>query len=421
MTVCMLIWDYWPGREGGAQRQCRKLSHALAQNGVEVMVVTQRGHWLGRRAVSDRNTRIVRLGALAPLAALAIGMRKWKIRWSSRSHIHYQSAGKQRQAGPTTPFWWLARLSFMMAVTCLVLRNRRHMDLIHVHEANWIAGFASWLGAKAGLPVVCKVATWPCLSPLGPDVPFRAILRRWQKEPHFVALYNEMAEELKKAEIEPTKIHVIPNGVTIPDNPAPGQNDFNVLCIANFSQETHLKAYDILFRGWDLVRLRNGRARLIMVGGGDSSPWRTLARQLGCEDSISFAGSIADLDRFFIDTAVFVLPSRIEGMSNALLESQSWGIPAVVSAIPGNRAVVDDETNGLVVPMDDARALAAAIVRLLADPAFRARLGGQARQRMIRDFSIASVAARIASLYREIAAAEKTRRGGSKKAAQLPD
>jgi glycosyltransferase involved in cell wall biosynthesis len=108
-------------------------------------------------------------------------------------------------------------------------------------------------------------------------------------------------------------------------------------------------------------------------------------------------------------------------MSNALLESQSWGIPAVVSAIPGNRAVVDDETNGLVVPVDDARALAAAIVRLLADPALRARLGGQARQRMIRDFSIASVAARIASLYREIAAAEKTRRGGSKKAAQLPD
>ena len=418
MTVCMLIWDYWPGREGGAQRQCRKLSHALSQSGTEIQVITQRTHWLERRTVDDDDTRIVRLGVLAPLANMAIGMRKWKIRWSSASQVDCHSDKKQRQAGPTTPIWWLARLSFMIAVTWTILRQRRRPDLIHVHEANWIAAFASWLAARAGLPVVCKVATLPSLSPLGADVPFRASLQRWQAEPHFIALNSEMADELKRAEIDAAKIHVIPNGVHIPVRAAHLQNGFNVTCIANFNQESHLKAYDILIKAWQQVWARKPQARLTMIGGGDCLPWRNLARRLGCADSIAFVGSIIDLDRFFIASDVFVLPSRTEGMSNALLETQSWGIPAVVSDIPGNLAVVIDGGNGLVVPVNNVGALAEAILRLLADPGLRIRLGRNARQRMSETFSLPIVSARIEALYREMIASGKENLNGI---CQLPD
>jgi glycosyltransferase involved in cell wall biosynthesis len=407
MTACMLIWDYWPGREGGAQRQCRKLSQALAQRGVRVLVITQRSRWLSKKSFSDQGTRIIRLGMFAPLAAVAIWLRTWKVRRTSTDPGKSPGNKKQRLAGPTTPFWWLARLSFMAAAAWFIFRNRRELDLIHAHESNWIGGFASWLGVRAGLPVVCKVATWPCLEPMGPDVPFRATLRHWQRRPYFIALNGAMAEELKNNGIAAEKIRVIPNGVLIPAQPALCQNDFNVLCIANFNQENHLKAYDVLLKAWKQVHLRNPRARLTMAGGGDSRPWRNLARQLGCAVAIAFVGSIPDLDSYFKSTAVFVLPSRIEGMSNALLETQSWGIPAVVSDIPGNRAVVRDNANGLVVPVDDAAALAEAILRALADPGLRTRLGRQARQRISENYSLPVIAARIMEFYQEMTGAGK--------------
>ena len=405
MTVCMLIWDYWPGREGGAQRQCRKLSHALSQSGTDIQVITQRTHWLERRTVDDHDIRIVRLGGLAPLANMAIWMRKWKIRCSIERQVGSQSDKKQRQAGPTTPIWWLARLSFMIAVTWTILRQRPRPDLIHVHEANWIAAFASWLGARAGLPVVCKVATLPSLSPMGADVPFRTSLQRWQSEPHFIALNSDMADELKRAEIDTAKIHVIPNGVEIPPEPVAPKDDHDVLFIANFTQGSHLKAYDILLNAWSIVHKQDHAARLVMVGRGDDRPWRKLAIDLHCRDSVFFSGFIKEPDEFYRQSTVFVLPSRKEGMSNALLEAQSWGIPAVVSAIPGNLAVVDDGINGLVVAVEDAEALAAAILRLLADRELRTQLGNQARHRMIKDFSIAAVSALILGFYQQITAA----------------
>jgi len=409
MTICMLIWDYWPGREGGAQRQCRKLSHALSRQGTSILVITQRNSWRGRRTIVDQDIPVVRLGMLAPLAAVAISIHKWKTRWT-RANYEYGpgAAGPGRQWGISTPFWWLARLSFMFAVKKYLGRNHRDVNLIHVHESNWIAGFAAWLGAEVGLPVLCKAATWPCMTPMGADVPFRSSFRDWRLRIHFIALNSAMAAELRAANIHASRVHVIPNGVEIPSEYASVQTNREVLFIANFTQGNHLKAYDILLNAWSRVHKRDRAARLVMVGSGDNRPWRKRALDLDCGSSVFFSGFAERPDDFYRCAAVFVLPSRREGMSNALLEAQSWGIPAVVSAIPSNLAVVDDEINGLVVPVEDAGMLAEAIMRLTADPALRARLGNQARKRMTRDFSIAAVSARIAGLYLEIiSAAEK--------------
>lgn len=404
MTVCMLVWDYWPGREGGAQRQCRKLSHALPGRGINAIVLTQRAGWLDRREIRDQDIPIIRLGLFAPLAAVALRIHQWKSRRSATARAGRPSTAPARTWGISTPFWFLARLSFMVAAARYLARHRRALSLIHVYESNWIAGFASWLGQRAGLPVCCKTATLPCLAPLGPDVPFRAALLRWRLQCHFIALHGAMAAELQAARVIPARIHVIPNGVDIPSGPAaPGENR-DVLFVANFSQGPRLKAFDVLLTAWALVHRQNRLARLVMVGGGDSRPWRQLAVALGCDESIAFKGFSGDLAADYRRAAVFVLPSRTEGMSNALLEAQSYGLPAVVSAIPGNRAVISDEDNGLVVPVDDAPALAAAIVRLLQDAPLRAKLGIRARQRAMEDFSFALVAGRIHDLYVTLAA-----------------
>jgi glycosyltransferase involved in cell wall biosynthesis len=86
-------------------------------------------------------------------------------------------------------------------------------------------------------------------------------------------------------------------------------------------------------------------------------------------------------------------------LSNALLEAQSRGIPAVVSDIPGNRMVIEEGENGLIVPVADAKALARAILRLRADPALRARMGVRARERVRQRFSLETVTARLEEVY----------------------
>jgi len=75
------------------------------------------------------------------------------------------------------------------------------------------------------------------------------------------------------------------------------------------------------------------------------------------------------------------LPSRFEGMPNALLEAMAAGLAVVVTdASPGPLEVVEDGVNGLVVPSDDAQALAVALERLAANSALREQYGAMARQ-----------------------------------------
>jgi glycosyltransferase involved in cell wall biosynthesis len=186
----------------------------------------------------------------------------------------------------------------------------------------------------------------------------------------------------------------------MPPKAAEPERHHRALYVGNFSQGSHWKAFDVLIKAWRRVVAAKPSASLVMVGGGDSTPWKRLARTLGCDGSIVWCGPTADPGPHYVNAAIFVLPSRIEGMSNALLEAQSHGLPCVVSGIPGNTAVVAHGVNGWVVPVGDDQALAAAILALLNDSACRMRLGNAARTRAGRHFSLDAVVGRLAGIYR---------------------
>jgi glycosyltransferase involved in cell wall biosynthesis len=98
---------------------------------------------------------------------------------------------------------------------------------------------------------------------------------------------------------------------------------------------------------------------------------------------VVFEGFQTDPVRFMARASVFVLPSRFEGMPNALLEAMAAGLPVVVSdASPGPLEMVDPGVHGLVVPSENVEALAEALGRLMVDSELRERLGRAARQRL---------------------------------------
>lgn len=161
-------------------------------------------------------------------------------------------------------------------------------------------------------------------------------------------------------------------------------------------------------KGFDLLIGAAAKAtrpfRLVLLGEGPSGKsLRDLAGKLGVADRVEFAGFQANPYAWLRRTAVFVLPSRYEGFPNSLLEAMALGVPCIATRCPtGPEEIVTDGEDGLLVPVEDCGALAAAIDRLLGDPALRERLGDAARE-TVRAYDAPKIVRRFEALVEEVA------------------
>ncbi len=143
--------------------------------------------------------------------------------------------------------------------------------------------------------------------------------------------------------------------------------------------------------------------RLRVYGEGDlRGPMIARLDVLGVRDRVTFAG----FDRGWHDAAAgldaFVLPTRYEGMSNAVLEAAAAGMPIITTDIAENRTVLEDGVDALLVPPEHPRALAAAIHRMADSPELAVTLGAGARRRA-RRFSLSAMVEAHLALYTRLA------------------
>ena len=120
------------------------------------------------------------------------------------------------------------------------------------------------------------------------------------------------------------------------------------------------------------------------------------------EGLLQWLGHVSDMPALFQSVNAVILPSYREGLPKGLIEAGACALPLVTTDVPGCREVVEDGVNGLLVPVKDAAALAAAIARLQDDPALCARLGQAARQKALTEFDEKIVIARTLDIYREL-------------------
>ena len=132
---------------------------------------------------------------------------------------------------------------------------------------------------------------------------------------------------------------------------------------------------------------------------------KALAATLGVADRVRFLGWRSDRGALLAAANICVLPSRWEPFGTVMLEAWAAGTPLVAAASQGPSALIEDGANGLIVPVDDAAALAAAIQRLIAEPALRARLIERGRADYQQGFTRAAVTERMLALYRQLIAA----------------
>lgn len=400
----MVVWKFFPCSEGGAERQCRKIAAELSEQGHSCMVLTSRlKRGLLSYEVLPENYSVLRVGRYAWIEE-AFRKRFRRI----RNKISRSAADRTNDAVEfwlSLPFVWLSRLSFMFALRRFLKKNCKGIDIIHVHEAHWIAGAVGWACKGLGLPVVCKEADCPAIKKISYDAPLRRALARHRQQVDFIAMTEAIAESLQENGIGESRINRIPNGVELPGKKAAIKKKDDVVYIGNFTQGVQRKGFDILFEAWVLAQeLDQGKSRLVVLGAGNPDTWKKYLDQHGCLGSVYFAGSVKKVAPYLQQARLFLLPSRVEGMSNALLEAMSWGVPAVVSDIPANRSLIRHGINGWVVPVNDSRALADAVITLLADETLSLRLGRAARQDIEGSYTMTRIAARLVELYTKLIA-----------------
>ena len=203
------------------------------------------------------------------------------------------------------------------------------------------------------------------------------------------------------------RVSVIPNPF-VPPPPAPpgGPADGRtagpptLIAVGRLHRD---KGFDILLRAFALLREEHPGWDLTVLGEGEErGRLEALREELRLGGRVSLPGRVRDPYTFLRKATLFALPSRVEGFPLALCEALACGLPAVCADCAGGvRDIVEDGVNGLLVPKEDAPALARALARLMADESERARLALRAPE-VVGRFSPEKTFAAWESLLSEV-------------------
>ena len=162
------------------------------------------------------------------------------------------------------------------------------------------------------------------------------------------------------------------------------------------------KGYDVLLDAASEVAKSTPEVRFLIVGEGSAAAsLRQQANDLGIADRVIFTGRRSDVEILLSAMDLFACSSRWEGLSTVLMEAMAAGVPIVATDIPGNRELLREGENARLVRVEDAGALAKAIMDIRMNPALVRRYSDQA-QKDVQEFGIERVARQHEQLYREL-------------------
>jgi len=162
-------------------------------------------------------------------------------------------------------------------------------------------------------------------------------------------------------------------------------------------------------------RLREQKVEARFVLAGDSDPGNPSAvpvwqlEQWHDSGVVEWWGACDDMPRVLGEAHIVCLPSYREGLPKVLIEAAASGRPIVTTDVPGCREIVRHEENGLLVPVQNAAALAAALRRLILSPVLRQFLGQRGREIAVAEFGLETVIEQTLTIYKELLPAEAER------------
>ena len=289
--------------------------------------------------------------------------------------------------------------------------RRGRFQIFHSHDL-----YANILGIPAAVlarvPVI--ISSQRDLGHLGLYKSGRRVwLRRLQKLSTAILTNANAVREAVLAEdyFAPAKVRVIHNGVDLKRFSQRSKD--RAWLVPNCDRETWIvlvgnmhddvKGHAVLIAAAETVVREFPQIKFLLVGDGERR--KILEEQvarLGLEKHLLFLGQRNDVPRILSCCDIGVLPSRAEGLPNAVLEYLATGLATVASGIGGNVEIVQEGKTGLLVPPDDCSALAAAILHLLRDPTLATQLGTNGRALVSSEFSFERLIEKTDQMYTEL-------------------
>lgn len=174
-----------------------------------------------------------------------------------------------------------------------------------------------------------------------------------------------------------------------------------IIMVANLRHE--IKNVPMLLRTAKIVADRSPNAHFVIAGEGElESQMKENARSLGVAENVHFIGLCTDIPALLLLADVCVLTSRAEGFSNSILEYMAAGKPVIATNVGGAAEAVEDGKTGYLVPSDDADAMAAKVIDLLAEKEKAMVFGAAGRKIVSENFSQESQLRKTLDLYRSV-------------------
>ena len=389
MKILMVISQFQP-IIGGAERQAQLLAKRLIEKGVTVNLVT--GWWkfgTSRKEMID-GIRIFRNFCF------------WGM-FGIKSHRMIRMLGG---------------ITYAISLGLYLFLRGRAYDIIHVHQFLYPAFVSVLMGKKVlKKPVLVKSASSGITSdierfrqlPLG-CFQVNFLLKELDD---LVAVSKATGKDFKEIGYLESRISYIPNGVEVPAIREKIYTQMTrVITITRLSEE---KGVDILLKAWAEVVREEKNLKLLIVGDGSlESGLKTLSHSLGIVESVDFVGAVQDASSYLMDSDLFVLSSRSEGMSNALLEAMSYAIPCIATNVGGNTEALGEEEkeipkgeyviakNGLLINPDDVKGLTEALLFFIRNQNEREEIGKRGRIHVRGNYSIDLIVDQYIGLYQRI-------------------
>jgi glycosyltransferase involved in cell wall biosynthesis len=282
--------------------------------------------------------------------------------------------------------------------------RRRRIDVLHSHSWGVFLEtvLASWLSRVA----VVHTAHGPYLQHTDDlrgrlKAKFRRALERIaSRRVEVIACVSASIRDFVNEQMRlPTAVTVVHNG--IPDRrPAPPRAHNGTRRLISVGRLAPIKNYDALLRAFAELTRRMPRSRLTLVGDGpERQHLERLAERLCIASSVEFKGFSDDVPGLLAAHDMFVLSSRHEGISVAILEAMRAGLPVVATRVGGVPETVIDGVTGRLVETDDPAAMADVMAEMLGCTANLQAMGAAGRAVQQRRFSLSRMSERYTDLY----------------------
>lgn len=308
-------------------------------------------------------------------------------------------------------------LTALVALSRLMRKMR--FDIVHTHSSK--PGIVGRLAARlVGVPAIVHTVhgfAFPMTASRFRRNLFAALERLAGRCCDLVVCLNDSDREIAETDLAiPTdRVHIVPNGVDLSRFPHVSLNERMRIRKEILRIPTDEPAIVMVGRLWrqkdplTLVKaavslLRNGvKAHFVFIGDGElRSELLEFIRLHGAEERIHLLGWRDDVPKILPAFDVCALSSRWEGMPLAILEAMASRLPCVVTDIPGNRDLVDDGINGLLVPCEDVESFAACLGTLIHDSEMRTQFGQSGRSKVERYHDLVDRTNEIEKRYLDI-------------------